>query len=282
MTKFSKTKVILCADDFAISPGVSSAITELIKSRRVTATSCMSISPYWKAHASMLRPFRNSIDLGIHFTLTSFKPLGEMPILAPYGSLPGYRHLFWLSIMGKLNIGEIKQEMLRQLDSFEKAWGGSPDFLDGHMFIHHLPGIREALIALYREIFSGTGVYIRSSSAPIAVIYKRRAFTTKALAIGYFGWKLKKMGEKYKIPFNTMFSGIYDFSTNIPYPELFEKFLTGLQHRSVIMCHPGIADAVLSRVDNLSFQREREYEFFKSSRFVEILEKTGIELGRFY
>lgn len=278
----TKQKVILCADDFAISPGVSLAITELIKNGRVTAASCMSISPFWKEHVSMLHPFRNSIDLGIHFTFTSFRPLGEMPILAPDGVLPSYRHLFWLSIRGKLNLKEIKQEMLLQLDSFEKAWGGPPDFLDGHMFIHHLPGIRKALIAVYRERFSGTGVYIRSSSAPLAVIYKRRAFTTKALAIGYFGWKLKKMGERYKIPFNTIFSGIYDFSTNMPYPELFEKFLTGVQHRSVIMCHPGIADDILSRVDNLSFQREREYEFFKSNRFVEILEKAGIELGRFY
>lgn len=278
----AKQKVILCADDFAISPGVSLAITELIKSGRVTAVSCMSISTFWNTHVSMLRPFKNSIDLGIHFTFTSFKPLGEMAILAPYGALPSYRQLFLRCMGGQLNLEEIKQEMLRQLDSFEKAWGGPPDFLDGHLFAHHLPGIRKALIAVYRERFSGTGVYIRSSSAPLAVIYKRRAFTTKALAIGYFGWKLKKMGQRYKIPFNTMFSGIYDFSTNMPYPELFEKFLTGLQHRSVIMCHPGIADDILSRVDNLSFQRESEYEFFKSNRFIEILEKSGIELGRFY
>lgn len=281
-TEKKQIKIILCADDFAIAPGVSSAIISLIKAGRITATSCMSISLFWHEYALSLSHLREMADIGLHFTLTGFKPLGSMPCLASNGYLPSYKDLLSRSLTGRLDLDEIKREMIRQLDSFEKEWGSPPDFLDGHLFVHHLPGIRAVLIDLYKSRLQGSGAYVRVASTPISVIFRRRVNILKTLSIGYFGWRLEKMVKGYGIPFNAGFSGIYDFSDLVPYRVLFERFLIRVENCCQIMCHPGIVDDELSKVDNLTKRREVEYEFFRGDGFPEILNRAGVCLGRFY
>ena len=82
------TPFILCADDYGFSPGVSSAIRDLIDRGRLSATSCMTMSPFWPDHASWLKPYADQVDVGLHLTLTDHRPLGPMPRTAPAGRLP--------------------------------------------------------------------------------------------------------------------------------------------------------------------------------------------------
>ena len=49
-------RFVLCADDFALSPGVSRGIIDLIARGRLSATGCMTVSPFWPEHAEWLRP----------------------------------------------------------------------------------------------------------------------------------------------------------------------------------------------------------------------------------
>lgn len=276
-----QVRIILCADDFGISPGVSSSIINLIGAGKITATSCMSISPFWKAHASSLRPLKGKADIGLHLTLTGFQPLGPMPMLARNGYLPSYGRLLMLSLTGGLDLDEIRMELIRQLDCFEEVWGTAPDFIDGHLFVHHLPLVRDAFVDLYKERFRGSNTYIRVSSASVPVIFRRRVSILKTLAIGYFGWRLKRIAALHRIPYNNGFSGIYDFSDRVPYKKLFEKFLIDAKTNMQIMCHPGLADSELAGVDNLTNQREKEYSFFCGNDFWKMLENAGVSLGRF-
>ena len=276
-----QVRIILCADDFGISPGVSSSIINLIEAGKITATSCMSISPFWKEHASYLRPLKGKADVGLHLTLTGFQPLGSMPMLAQKGHLPSYGQLLKLSLMGILDLDEIRMELIRQLDRFEEVWGTTPDFIDGHLFIHHLPLIRNAVVDLYKARFRGSKTYIRVSSTSIPVILRRRVSIMKTLAIGYFGWQLKRLVAVHNIPLNNGFSGIYDFSDRVPYKKLFERFLIGAKTNMQIMCHPGMVDSELAGVDNLTKQRENEYSFFCGKDFNRILENAGVCLSRY-
>ena len=50
-------KLIVCADDYAISPKVSHAIRSLLSLRKVNATSSMTISEYWPEQAKHLREY---------------------------------------------------------------------------------------------------------------------------------------------------------------------------------------------------------------------------------
>ena len=234
----------------------------------------MSISPFWGEHALPLLKFKRVADVGLHFTLTGFKPLGPMPYLAANGNLPSYKDFLFRSLTGRLDLDEIKREMIRQLESFLRVWGSPPDFLDGHLFVHQLPGIREVLIDLYKSKLHGTGAYVRVSSSRISVIFRRRVNILKALSIGYFGWRLEKMLKHHAISINAGFSGIYDFSGRVPYKMLFERFLIGVKDRSQIMCHPGYVDDELCKVDAVTKQREIECKFLRGDDFPDILNQA--------
>ena len=40
-------QVTLCADDFALHPGVDAAVVALAQAARLSATSCMTTAPRW-------------------------------------------------------------------------------------------------------------------------------------------------------------------------------------------------------------------------------------------
>jgi len=65
------SSVIICADDFAISPEVSEGIALLAEQSCISATSVMSLSPHWPAVSTFLPKVKNKIDVGLHFDLTS-------------------------------------------------------------------------------------------------------------------------------------------------------------------------------------------------------------------
>ena len=67
----------LCADDFGYSTEVSQGILSLISIERLTATSCMTNMPDWKNSASKLIPYKDQIDIGLHFNLTEGEALSE-------------------------------------------------------------------------------------------------------------------------------------------------------------------------------------------------------------
>ena len=79
---------ILCADDFALTDGVSRAILDLLERGKLTATGAMTNCPHWRRLAPELASFAGQADLGLHLNLTCAAPLSEMPRLAPGGALP--------------------------------------------------------------------------------------------------------------------------------------------------------------------------------------------------
>ncbi|WP_281352708.1 ChbG/HpnK family deacetylase [Skermanella pratensis] len=71
-----------------MSPGVSSAIRDLIDRERLSATSCMTLTPFWRDHATWLLPYVDQVDVGLHLTLTSQQPIGPMPEPLPAAACP--------------------------------------------------------------------------------------------------------------------------------------------------------------------------------------------------
>ena len=96
-------RVVLCADDYGLSPGVSRGIVELIAQGRLSATSCMSVSRFWPEHAAWLKPFADKVDVGLHLTLTNLPPLGPMPRTASSGRLPGLGTIARRALLGSLD-----------------------------------------------------------------------------------------------------------------------------------------------------------------------------------
>ena len=76
--------IILCADDYGQNFAISQAIVDLFEKKRLSATSCMVTSPDWPRYSSLLIPFRDHVDVGLHFNLSEGFPLSDA-FLRAYG-----------------------------------------------------------------------------------------------------------------------------------------------------------------------------------------------------
>ena len=109
--------IILCADDFALTEGVSTGIAELVSVGRLSATSAMVTTRHWPAHAISLLGLRDKIAVGLHFNLTLGKPLGAMPWLCPTGTFPTLPAVLRASLARHIPRDEIAAEFARQFAS---------------------------------------------------------------------------------------------------------------------------------------------------------------------
>ena len=274
--------IILCADDYAIAPGVSRAICALIQQGRLSATDCMTVSPFWREHARWLQLLAGRADIGLHLTLTDLRPLGLMARLAPDGRLPSLGALMKAAFLGRLDGGELRAEVARQLDEFTTGFGRAPDFIDGHKHVHLLPGVRSALFDVLGErSWGATRPYLRSCAVPPAAALRRGVAAGKALLLGALSAGFARRARATGFAVNAGFSGVYDFSGRVPYERLLERFLAGLPAGAIVMCHPGEPDDDLRRVDAVTDQRDVERRVLASDALPAILAKAGVALARF-
>jgi len=275
------TNVTVCADDFGLTSGISSGILECLERRRISATSCMTARAAWLDWAAELRPFAEIADIGLHFTLTDHEPVGTAPILAPHGRFPPLSHVLRLSLTRRLPQVEIREQLARQLDAFEREFGAPPAHLDGHHHVHQLPGVREIVIEALRHRYPAKTPYVRISSDTIRRVWHRGIDIRKCLMIGAFGPALRTLAARAEITTNEGFSGTYDFSNErLDLLGLFDRFLQCPGSRMLIMCHPGHSDSELRRIDSLTSQRDAELAFLLSDEWPQLIVKNGLQLDR--
>lgn len=249
-------RVVLSADDYALSEGVSRGILDLIEAGRLSATAAMTNIPEWPAQAPQLLALKADVAVGLHLNLTAGAPLGAMPILAPSGTLPGVAPF----LHGKAGsaAAEIAAEIGRQLDRFEDAAGMPPDFVDGHHHVHIFPPVRRALIGALAARYPGRPPLVRNPGDRFARILARRRFAVKAAGIAFHARGLAAELAAAGLPANDGFSGFSAFDRATPYDDELHVALAATGPRHLAMCHPGHADAALAARDGVTARREDE------------------------
>jgi predicted glycoside hydrolase/deacetylase ChbG (UPF0249 family) len=249
-------RIILCADDYGQNSAISQAIVELVKGERLSATSCLVTSPSWPDQAKWLTPLKSNIDVGMHFNLTDGKPLSK--------ELPAFFNLKELIVNAnfkEVDPKPIVAEFNAQLDAFTNVFGQLPDFIDGHQHVHQFPVIRDVVIKAYEERLRGNGSYMRCTFNPSQI--------TRVMDVAYFkqlmiqlcgGIKFRSELIKKKIPHNTSFSGIYNFSNSFAYAQYFPRFLKQVEDGGILMCHPGLMSG--DEVEEMARARHNEYLYF--------------------
>ena len=274
-------RFVLCADDFALSPGVSQGILEALDSGALSAAGAMTTRPFWRADAQALRPFIGRADLGLHLNLTAGAPLTAMPRLAPGGVLPGVGALIRASLTGRLPEREIRAEIDAQLNAFAGGLGREPDFLDGHQHVHVLPGVRRwALEALARRGLAGKA-YVRDSGDGLRNILARRVEAPKALLVSALAQGFAAAARRAGFAANQGFAGFSAFDPARAYAPDFAAFLTNPGPRHLVMCHPGYVDGALDAGDSVTASRLKELAFLASPEFRAVLGARGARSVRF-
>lgn len=268
----SVKKIIVCADDFALNEGVSSAIIELLNNRAISATSCMTTSPLWPEWGPRLQALAATADIGLHLDLTEFTPLSaasadglKKPLSIGQTIIKAYSR--------QLPLRALIQEFTLQLQRFYEVMGFNPRFIDGHQHIHQFPRIRDALFIACKEHFKNNAL------PPIRLVNGYPFFSTwrdsalKLLIHALGRNAFKRLLDKANWPYYTDFKGIYVFKGQPNTAFLFQQFIQQISSGGIIMCHPGHRST-----DNISHIREQEYVFLNSAAWQALLQTEEIQL----
>lgn len=251
--------IILCADDYGLTRGVSEAIGKLARARRLSATSALVTTEAWPQAAAALAEARDSIALGLHLNLTLGQPLTRMARLAPDGALPSIGNLTGKALRGALDVAELEGEISAQIQRFKDDTGRLPDLIDGHQHAHALPLVRQATI---RAIAAGgwpRPPLVRVPSDAPATILRRGREAAKALAIAALAGGFKGALRRAGLPFNDSFAGISSFSRANAYDAELAAAMRHPGQCHIVMCHPGWPDDALRRLDPVVERRADEF-----------------------
>jgi hypothetical protein len=269
-----RRRIVLCADDYAISPAVSSAIRDLIARRRINATSVMVVAPsFSRSEAAALRQAAGDhASIGLHLTLTApFRPASQHFTPLRRGAFFPLASMARRGLSRALIPALLDAEIAAQFAAFHDAFGRAPDYVDGHQHIHVFPQISEALLRVVKR--AAPQAWVRQCGRAV-----RKNLEPKGLVLDALSRRLARLAAAHGVRTNPAFAGTYAFRANADFAKLFPSFLDSLPDGSVVMCHPGKVDAELSRLDPLTNLREREYAYFLDGAFPQVLAARGMVL----
>ena len=270
----------VCADDYGISPAVNAAIRELIARGRINATSVMTPAPSFdRAEAAALARLNtdsNRAAIGLHVTLTApFKP--TEPDFGPLrdGAFLPLPDTLRAAMTRRFRAETLVREIAAQLHAFVAAFGRPPDFIDGHQHVQLFPQIRDAVLTVAAE--AAPDAWVRQCGRAIA--WPRRLRDRKGLLLDVLSIAFRRKARRLGVRTNPAFAGTYDFSADADFAGLFPAFLDELPDGGLVMCHPGMVDAELKRLDALTTLREHEYHYFNADDFPRLLAAKGVALA---
>jgi predicted glycoside hydrolase/deacetylase ChbG (UPF0249 family) len=141
------TKLVVNADDFGQSPGVSRGIVRAHREGVVTSTSVLGNCDDLPSVCALLAEVPD-LGVGVHLTLVDGRPvskLSRVPTVAPHDAFFARPRDFFASWMrGRIDINEIEEEFDAQVSRLKDA--GLPiDHLNTHRHLGFIPAVGRAM-----------------------------------------------------------------------------------------------------------------------------------------
>jgi chitin disaccharide deacetylase len=232
------TDMILCADDYGLAQDIDKAVLELCEDGKLSAVSCMPVLQRCTIDTMRaLATHQSKIDIGLHLCLTNEGlPMDSQPS----NERPTFASLVRQSLSQQIEIRAMSSEIRHQYDLFVAKCGRAPDFIDGHLHCHQLPGVRVSLLDFVASLPPLSRPYVRNTFMPIAALRQGHLPWIKAALIGMPGASMKRMLNVTSIQTNDGFTGIYNFKKWRKYPEYLPRFAASLREpNGILVVHPG-------------------------------------------
>jgi hypothetical protein len=271
--------LIVNADDYGLSPGVSEGIRRAHLKGIVTSTTAMMNQAYAAPELPKALEQCPRLGVGVHLTLTVGKPLlppKRVPSLVDdtgrFLSQEAY-----IAQVNHIRSDEVSVEWHAQVERFIQVCGHKPDHLDAH---HHCAYFTPALFKCLLTLAEELSCPIRQpfgSFATSAADYLSGSQIDEDFA------QVQSLLARYSPPSAQAFcSGFYDRDATLPYlKELCEKVATSPFFSWELMCHPAIVDDYLPQVSSYIEPRAREFDVLTHSDIPSLLNKYHIELISF-
>src|SRR5262249_40928767 len=139
-----------CADDYGLRDDIDLAILQLVGTRRLSAVSCMVALERCSQECLVeLLKFQSKIDIGLHLCFTDEGlPLSHVSGAgkAEPQAFRSFSAALKAASMRRIEPQQATRQITLQHELFVEKCGRRPDFIDGHLHVHQLPGIREGLL----------------------------------------------------------------------------------------------------------------------------------------
>jgi predicted glycoside hydrolase/deacetylase ChbG (UPF0249 family) len=238
--------LIVNADDFNLTDGVSRGILTAHRDGIVTSTTVMVNLPGLEQSRDLACEFPR-LGLGLHLNLTFGPPVlppGRVASLVEGGRF--VRDPARAGVVGDL--AEIRAEWTAQAERFETIFGRRPTHLDTHHHVHRHPRI----FGMALDLAAGLGVPLRALTPEMAERIRGRPLPAVDRAVGEVApdafWQAERLVR---------------FLGELP-PGVTE-----------LICHPGYADDALS-VSSYCAQREVELRALCELRMKDALAAAGV------
>ena len=271
----ARTRLIINADDFGLTPAVSAGILEAHHAGSVTSTSMMVHCPGWDdgIRQSQTAP---ALGIGLHLNLLVGSPLTAATSLTnrSAGTFASLGDIVRRALSFRLDAAEIEAECEAQLQALRDA-GITPTHIDSHRHTHALPVIRSAVVR----------VAARHRLPLRRPVESHRRFANDVLsqlhrAVIAAAWRVTSIGET-RTAAPDHFIGV-SMQGGEQFAAQLAVVLDALPAGSAeMMVHPGRVDDALRTVDGYTWQRERELAALTLSAVRARLARGDIALIRF-
>ena len=271
----SSRKLIINADDYGLSHGVSTGIIEAAETGVVTSASMIVNLPGFDDAVTRARSCP-SLSLGLHLNLTTGRPLTAAPSLTKPGTGQFYPLHFLVAraSLGRVDSSEVARECGAQIDRMIEA-GISPTHLDSHRHVHAHPALWAAVL----EAASSRGISnVRVPTEPLWANAGDLRATLKKMGLLMCARISRRRAEHNPRVhfFGPSLQGGSSFAARLF--ALIPKLPVGTTE---LMTHPGYADSALFEHDGYTWQREQELSVLCSKEVRDVLQRNGIELVSF-
>jgi predicted glycoside hydrolase/deacetylase ChbG (UPF0249 family) len=273
-----RKRLIINADDFGFSEGVTRGIVEAHAAGSVTSASIMANGIDWDDAVRLARATR-TLGFGVHLNLVQGRPLLRVPSLTD----PATNEFYSLGVLavravaGRIDRGELEAETRAQIERVRGA-GIPVTHLDSHRHAHALPGIFPVVAHVARE----AGIRaIRIPREPLRLNALAPSATARKLVLDL---ALRAAGAlPLSAPLVTAdhFRGI-SLQGGTHFASRLRRALDTLAPGSTeLMVHPGHVDQALAAQDPYTSPRAIELAELVSAGVRERLSRGDIELMSF-
>ncbi len=259
--------VVVHADDLGETHAVNAAAIKAMEGRTINSASLMVACPWFPEIADYAKAHPDA-DFGLHLTLTSERVYYRWGPVAPANKVPslvdanGYFHHDWEQNQA-INAKEVEVELRAQIER-ALAMGVRPTHLDSHQ---------------YRLIMSGKELF--EAALRVAHDYKLPLFVTRDWFAEH-PYLATSLG-----PNDIVLDHTVTIDPEVPPEKWAEFYLTALKNLqpgvTEFVIHPGYDDeelraATRERSTWGAAWRQRDFDFFTSDQFKQVLAQQNIKL----
>jgi chitin disaccharide deacetylase len=244
--------LVVNADDFGLTGGVSRGILDAHRRGIVTSTTALANlppAPGLDAEAASLP----GLGIGLHVNLTWGPPVSPAPTVASLVDGQGRFERDLAVVEARARPDDVRREIDAQLEAFARRFGRAPTHLDSHHHVHRRPRVGEIVLG----VALGAGLPLRSQDAGFREGLRRRGARTPDHFVGGDGAEPYWTSQR-----------LLDTLAGLP---------VGLTE---LMCHPGYYDDALA-YSRYGKQRETELAALCDPEARATVERLGIRLCHF-